>query len=49
MAKQTFRFRIVIPNGPITEDTCEALSAGLAIALMEARYPNCKVLFLGRA
>lgn len=45
--KKTFKFRIVIPNGPITEDTCQALSAGLALALMKARYPNCQVYYLG--
>jgi len=46
--RTVFRFRIIIPNKGATEDTCEALSAGLALALMESRYPDCQVCYLGR-
>ena len=49
MTQETYRFRIIIPNGPATEDTCEALSMGIALKLMEARYPECRVIPLGRA
>ena len=49
MSRKTYRFRIIIPNGPATEDSCEALSAGIALSLMEARYPECQVYYLGEA
>jgi len=48
MSRTIFRFRIIIPNRGATEDSCEALSAGLALALMESRYPNCQVYYLGQ-
>ena len=46
--KAVHRFRIIIPGKGATEDTCEALSGALALALMQARYPNCQVYYLGR-
>lgn len=48
MGKEIYRFRIIIPGGPAAEDSVEALSWGIANSLMEARYPNCQVIYLGR-
>jgi len=47
MAKSIYKFKIVLPNRTLVEDTVEAQSSHLAKQIMEARYPGANCMVVG--
>lgn len=45
--KQTYKFKIILSNHTVVEDSIEALSGHLAMQVMQARYPGAKCIIVG--